>query len=47
MGDNRTNSSDSREWDSLPLDRVIGRAWISYWPQEYWGAVPQVRYAAP
>lgn len=47
MGDNRGNSSDSREWDELPLDRVIGQAWISYWPQEYWGMIPTPSYAAP
>jgi signal peptidase I len=47
MGDNRSNSSDSREWDELPLDRVIGQAWVSYWPQEYWGMIPTPSYAAP
>jgi signal peptidase I len=47
MGDNRNNSSDSREWDELPLDRVIGQAWISYWPTEYWGVIPTPTYAAP
>ncbi len=46
MGDNRTNSSDSREWDDLPLDRIIGQAWISYWPREHWGAIPLPTYAA-
>lgn len=47
MGDNRNNSSDSREWDELPLDRVIGQAWISYWPTEHWGVIPTPSYAAP
>ncbi len=46
MGDNRANSSDSREWDDLPLDRIIGQAWISYWPREHWGAIPSPTYAA-
>jgi signal peptidase I len=46
MGDNRNNSSDSREWDALPLDRVIGKAWVSYWPREDWGVVPSPTYAA-
>jgi signal peptidase I len=32
MGDNRGNSSDSREWDSLPLERVIGKAAFIYFP---------------
>jgi signal peptidase I len=47
LGDNRNNSSDSREWDELPLDRVIGKAWVSYWPQTYWGVIPTPLYAAP
>lgn len=46
MGDNRTNSSDSREWDELPLDRVIGKAWVSYWPRDYWGVISTPSYAA-
>jgi signal peptidase I len=46
MGDNRNNSSDSREWNELPLDRVIGKAWVSYWPREYWGVVDTPTYAA-
>lgn len=47
LGDNRNNSSDSREWDELPLDRVIGKAWVSYWPQDYWGVISTPSYAAP
>ncbi|NTV63069.1 MAG: signal peptidase I [Oscillochloris sp.] len=44
MGDNRGNSSDSREWDSLPLDRVVGQAWITYYPINRWGLVPHHDY---
>lgn len=32
MGDNRGNSSDSREWDALALEHIIGKAWILYYP---------------
>jgi signal peptidase I len=46
MGDNRPNSSDSREWAELPLDRIIGKAWVSYWPREEWGVISQPTYAA-
>lgn len=46
MGDNRVNSSDSREWDSLPLNRVIGKAWVSYWPREDWGSITTPTYAS-
>lgn len=44
MGDNRLNSSDSREWSELPLDRVIGQAWVSYWPTDEWGIIPHATY---
>ncbi|WP_370650004.1 signal peptidase I [Oscillochloris sp. ZM17-4] len=44
MGDNRNNSSDSREWDSLPLDRVVGQAWVIYYPVSSWGLVPHHDY---
>jgi signal peptidase I len=44
MGDNRKNSSDSREWDSLPLDRVVGQAWVIYYPVNNWGLVPHFEY---
>ncbi|HNP73293.1 MAG TPA: signal peptidase I [Kouleothrix sp.] len=46
MGDNRNNSSDSREWGALPLDGIIGKAWVSYWPRSYWGVIPSATYAA-
>ncbi|MEM8532101.1 MAG: signal peptidase I [Chloroflexota bacterium] len=45
MGDNRSNSSDSREWDALPYDRVIGKAWVSYWPRDYWDVIDHPTYA--
>ena len=31
MGDNRTNSSDSRRWGAVPRDHIKGRALIVYW----------------
>jgi signal peptidase I len=47
MGDNRANSSDSREWGALPLEGIIGKAWVSYWPRDYWGVIPSATYAQP
>jgi signal peptidase I len=32
MGDNRPASSDSRSWGPVPLEAIIGRAWVLYWP---------------
>lgn len=32
MGDNRTNSSDSRRFGSIPVDSVTGHGVMVYWP---------------
>jgi signal peptidase I len=32
MGDHRGNSADSRQFGSVPVATVIGRAWLRYWP---------------
>lgn len=34
MGDNRTNSADSRVFGSVPLSEIKGRAIIRFWPPE-------------
>jgi signal peptidase I len=44
LGDNRSHSSDSRSWGMLPTDKIIGKAWISYWPPETWGLLPHYEY---
>jgi len=46
LGDNRSSSSDSHNWGPLPRDAIVGKAWISYWPPEYWRLVPHYSYAA-
>lgn len=37
MGDNRNNSSDSRSWGMVPMNNVIGKAEVVYWPPDKWG----------
>lgn len=32
MGDNRDHSSDSRDWGPVPLENIVGRTFIRYWP---------------
>jgi len=34
MGDNRNNSTDSRVFGPVRIDKIIGKAWISYWPAD-------------
>lgn len=40
LGDNRSNSSDSRTWGFLPRDDIVGKAWLIYWQPRSWGLVP-------
>ena len=44
LGDNRSNSSDSHNWGTLPEDKIVGRAWFSYWPPDMWGAIAHAEY---
>ena len=39
LGDNRNHSNDSRSFGPVPIDNIVGRAWVSYWPPENVGLV--------
>jgi signal peptidase I len=40
LGDNRNNSSDSQNWGALPLENIIGKAFLIYWPPTEAGVIP-------
>lgn len=44
LGDNRSNSSDSHSWGTLPGSNIVGKAWLSYWPPHSWGVVSHESY---
>ena len=39
LGDNSTNSLDSRFWGSVPRQNIIGRVAFCYWPPERIGRI--------
>ena len=39
LGDNRNHSNDSRSFGPVPIENIVGRAWVSYWPPEDLGPV--------
>jgi signal peptidase I len=39
MGDNRTDSDDSRYWGTVPKSAIIGQAFLTYWPLGRIGAL--------
>jgi signal peptidase I len=39
LGDNRDHSNDSRSFGPIPIENIVGRAWLSYWPVENIGLV--------
>jgi len=45
LGDHRNNSSDSRVFGPVPVENVVGKAWLSYWPVDDVGFVPHESYS--
>ena len=45
LGDNRNNSSDSHDWGTVPMNYVVGKAIVVYWPPQDWGLVGHVSLA--
>jgi signal peptidase I len=39
MGDNRSGSSDSREWGFVPFGSIVGESMFVYWPLSSMGVV--------
>ena len=40
LGDNRNNSNDSHLGWTVSADRIIGKAWLIYWPAQKIGTAP-------
>jgi signal peptidase I len=45
LGDNRSGSNDSRAFGPVAVDRIVGKAVVSFWPPDDAGRVPEPDYA--
>jgi signal peptidase I len=43
LGDNRNASKDSHQWRFLPMENVIGKAVLIYWPPPEWQVINHVQ----
>jgi len=44
LGDNRSYSRDGREFGPVPLESIVGKAWLRYWPINKAGFVKHENY---
>lgn len=44
LGDNRNDSSDSHAWGWLPIENVIGKAILIYWPPPDWDVIEHLDF---
>jgi signal peptidase I len=42
LGDNRNASYDSKDWGYVPMQNVVGKALMVYWPPTSWGLVRHI-----
>jgi len=47
LGDNRPNSSDSRQWGKLPEHLIVGKVWVVLYPFEDFQTVHTPQYTTP
>lgn len=46
LGDNRNESKDSHEWGMLPMENIVGKAILIYWPPTQWQFIDHLQEAS-
>jgi signal peptidase I len=42
LGDNRNDSSDSHDWEYVPMKNIVGKALVVYWPPSEWSLIAHI-----